>query len=308
MIPIQDASYKLHSLRQQQSRHPGDEKDAKFHQDRQFCIHNLLTSTGDILDAVQIDGLIAPRCNIQQREEQNVKEMITQRCPDFWKYEDKELLRDVSGVDRLLGVRCYVLDTFGFRRKLLDTAAPSIKVLSIDGAWFSDLLTVHTMPHLRSLKVSGDAKDTGLNVTPNAGQLSTLAARQCGLTWLHVHSAGLPLAIMTSLLKAHAHTLETLQLRMGTETDQVWSKNHPKPWLWDSRELVAVMEKVREQCRMRALRRVLVLRKPPSVCHPVLELRHDVVACAAHLAALRWRLPGAQVLCDICDGVAPEEL
>ncbi|KAK3913835.1 DNA-directed RNA polymerase subunit beta', partial [Frankliniella fusca] len=76
MIPIQGASYKLHSLRQQQYRHPGDEKDAKFHLDRQFCMHNLLTSTGDILDAVQIDRLIAPRCNIQQGEEQHVKEMV----------------------------------------------------------------------------------------------------------------------------------------------------------------------------------------------------------------------------------------
>ncbi|KAK3931720.1 Roquin-1 [Frankliniella fusca] len=151
--------------------------------------------------------------------------------PDCWTRDDKELLRAVSGVGRLLGVRW---SGGPLRNLLLKTAAPSVEELSIDDVRREELLTVHAMPRLRRLEVSGDPGlyQYGGGMGPT---LPSLSAGQCGLTWLHVHSGGLSLNTMISLL-AHAHTLETLQLRMGTETSKEWL--NCGGWPWSSYELV----------------------------------------------------------------------
>ncbi|KAK3931721.1 Proteoglycan 4 [Frankliniella fusca] len=227
--------------------------------------------------------------------------------PDCWTTKDEELVRTVSGVGRLLGVRCFGCSSLHLKGLLLETAAPSVEELSIDGVLRDDLVTVHAMPRLRRLEVSGDTslRQYGGGMGPS---LPSLSAGQCGLTWLHVHSGGLPENAMTSLLQAHAHTLETLQLRMGTETCQKWL--NCGGWPWSSYELVNMLQTMRyySQRKMTALRRVLVLRKTPVSSPVAFVLRHDKTACAAHLAAVRWYLLGVQVQCDICDGVDSEEL
>ncbi|KAK3928319.1 Roquin-1 [Frankliniella fusca] len=231
---------------------------------------------------------------------------IAADCPDCWRTKDEELLRAVSGVGRLLGVRCSGGIHCPLRDLLLKTAAPSVEELSIDGVRWKDLLTVQAMPRLRRLEVSGDPSLYQYGGWGKGPTLPSLSAGQCGLTWLHVHSSGLSLNTMISLLLAHAHTLETLQLRMGTETCKEWL--NCGGWPWSSYELVNVLRSVLWQTELTALRRVLVLRKTP-VSRPVpFVLRHDKTECAAHLTALRWCLFGAQVQCDICDDVDPEEL
>ncbi|KAK3913328.1 Roquin-1 [Frankliniella fusca] len=227
------------------------------------------------------------------------------KCPDCWRTNDKELFRALSGVGRLLGVRCSGRSLPLLKFLLLHTAAPSVEELSIDGVRREDLVTVHAMPRLRRLEVSGgpSLRKEGGGKGPS---LPPLSAGRCGLTWLHVHSGGLPVNTMISLLQAHAHTLETLQLRMGTETDKEWL--NCGGWPWSSYELVNMLQIMRGQRKLTALRRVLVLRKTPLSSPALLVLRHDKSACAAHLAVVRWHLLGVQVQCDICDGVDPEEL
>ncbi|KAK3922282.1 Roquin-1 [Frankliniella fusca] len=218
------------------------------------------------------------------------------------------LLRELD-VGRLLGVRCSGHDgasplteeALSLTDQLLKTAAPSVEELSIDSVHHTHLPTVHAMPRLRRLEVSS-------GYIPSGGpSLPSLSAGQCSLTWLYVHSRGLPLTTMSSLLQAHAHTLETLQLCMGTETNEE-NIADSRTWPWNSYELVKILRMMRGQRKMTALRRVLVLRKTPVLSRVAFVLRHDKTACAAHLAVVRWHLPGVQVQCDICDDVDPEEL
>lgn len=184
-------------------------------------------------------------------------------------------LRDAVGVTRL--VELYCTGDPAWCLALLESAAPTLEQL---GVWDLDeahLRVVHAMPRLRRLDIWSIV---GL-LDAQPPVLPALSQGHTGLQWLRVK--GLPRATTLSLLRAHSHSLEDLQLVVGTTFDGEW----PQSGCSDLHSLL-------QQCGLRVLRRLVMWYANPDVTH-------EAAPCRQQRGRMRRVLPGAKVLCNVCD-------
>ncbi|XP_052126164.1 uncharacterized protein LOC113215182 isoform X4 [Frankliniella occidentalis] len=199
--------------------------------------------------------------------------------PNERQQDKAALLAAAPGVTRLVSVRCDKDPAWSLQ--LLQRAAPTLERLRVICPREAHLRAVHAMPRLRRLHVVGD--DALLAQPP---ELPALPPGHAGLQWLWVHR--LPRATAQSLLRAHGGTLEELVLYVGTAGSRRWPAS------------CGDLHSLLQQSGLRALRR-LVLRRD-IVCS------HERAACREQRAEVRRVLPGAEVLCSMCDGVEEEQV
>ncbi|XP_026279680.2 uncharacterized protein LOC113207363 [Frankliniella occidentalis] len=204
--------------------------------------------------------------------------------PDDEQQRKAAALRDAPGVRRLVGVRCDRDPAWSLQ--LLQRAAPSVEQLSVYGPREAHLRAVHAMPRLTRLLLS--CHDAALAAQPP--ELPALPTGHSRLQWLRVWDfprAGATL--LQSLLRAHGHSLEFLQLQVGTAGDKEWP------------ESCGDLHSLLEPCGLRALRR-LVLQRGAR------RFTHGPAPCGQQRAQVRRVLPGAEVLCIECDDVEWDDL
>ncbi|XP_052126152.1 uncharacterized protein LOC113215182 isoform X2 [Frankliniella occidentalis] len=194
-----------------------------------------------------------------------------------------DLLAQVPGVTRLLGVWCDGHPAWSLQ--LLQNAAPTVERLSLCRALEAHLRAVHAMPRLRRLSVWGD---DALLVDAQPPVVPAFPPGHAGLQWLMVNN--LPRATTQSLLWAHGGTLEELWLYVGTAGSNAWP------------ESCGDLHSLLQQSGLRALRRIVLRRKVQW------GASHEPAACSQQRAEVRRVLPGAEVLCSMCDGVEEEQV
>ncbi|XP_026290002.2 uncharacterized protein LOC113214754 [Frankliniella occidentalis] len=211
--------------------------------------------------------------------EMNVED-VSQTGPTARQQEKEARLAEAPGVTRLVKVWCH--EDPAWSLQLLRCAAPSLELLSVYFALEDHLREVHdAMPRLRRLELSGGY--ALLHAQPP--ELPTLPPGRDGLQWLSVGT--LPRATTQSLLKAHAGTLEELQLYVGTPGIKEWP------------DTCGDLHSLLQQSGLQALRRLVLRRWGCS---------HKPVTCSEQRAEVRRVLPGAEVLCSECDPVELAEV
>ncbi|XP_026287133.1 uncharacterized protein LOC113212585 [Frankliniella occidentalis] len=198
--------------------------------------------------------------------------------PNERQQDKAALLAAAPGVTRLVEVNCDGDPAWSLQ--LLQRAAPTLERLHVRHPREAHLRAVHAMPRLRRLYVVGNA----LRAQPP--ELPALPPGHTGLQWLRVYN--IPRATTQSLLRAHGGTLEELELWVGTAGSIGW-------WQKSCGDLHSLLQ----HSRLRALRRLMLRRDWYS---------HEPAACREQRAEVRRVLPGAEVLCDTCDGVEQEEV
>ncbi|XP_052121910.1 uncharacterized protein LOC113218216 isoform X2 [Frankliniella occidentalis] len=197
--------------------------------------------------------------------------IISRYRPDFMKQEKFVALLDARGVTRLVDVYCNVDPAWSL--ELLQIAAPSVEQLSVRNPLsgvhnYFHMLAVRAMPRLRRLEVICE----GFLGLP-AIVFNAPPPGHAGLQWLRVDR--MFRSELQFMLRHNAHSLETLQMLMGT------SRMGPDP----QPEL--------ELNGLRALRRLV---------HNRIDGGHSADDCKLQLAEVRRRvLPGVEVFCDACD-------
>ncbi|XP_052132589.1 uncharacterized protein LOC113217115 [Frankliniella occidentalis] len=220
-----------------------------------------------------------PPAEARPSREMDVGEISWTR-PDDLKQEKAAALEDASGVTRLVDVRCHRDPEWSL--ELLQRAAPSLEQLSVHRPSEAHLLSVHAMPLLRRLHVTG-----GPIPDPTDTLLPTLPPGHAGLQWLSVW--GLSRNTLQSLLEAHSGSLEELQLTVGV----LRGDNASYPF--SDRDLHNLLQ----LCGLRAMRKIVLKRG---------SVYHEVDQCVWQKSWVRLRIDGAEVLCDRCDGVATDAL
>ncbi|KAK3928807.1 Roquin-1 [Frankliniella fusca] len=204
---------------------------------------------------------------------------LSRSAPGARQEEKAAALQEAQGVVRLVGVWCHSDPAWSL--ELLQRAAPTVERLEMNGPREPHLRAVHAMPRLRRLRVECD--EGALDAAPP--ELGALPPGHSGLRWLRVWR--LPRATLQALLQAHGGTLEELELEVGTPGKQEWPRS------------CSDLHSLLEQCGLRALRRLVLLRG---------LYRHIDKGCRGQRAAVRAALPGVQhVLCNVCYDVQPEE-
>lgn len=137
--------------------------------------------------------------------------------------EKAATLVDVTGVERLVNVECNRDPDWSLQ--LLQCAASSLEQLSVFYPQEAHLHALQTMPRLRRLHVShpgGSANE----IVPDAlaPVLQALPPGYGGLQWLRAWR--LPRPTLQSLLSAHGHSLEYLQLRVDTRSSFITLRQH----------------------------------------------------------------------------------
>ncbi|XP_026288213.2 uncharacterized protein LOC113213382 [Frankliniella occidentalis] len=190
------------------------------------------------------------------------------------------------GVERLVGVHCHI--DHAWCLQLLQRAAPTVERLGVYRCSRVHLQTVHAMPRLRRLHLTGDGDDSGLEGEPLV--LPALPPCHGGLQWLSVDVDSLPHATIKSLLQAHSFSLEELVLQIVRDRSY--------------RDLPSLLER----CELRALRK-LVLDRSHIIYMGLDRTFVPLDSCVQARADVRRVLiTEAEVLCSRCDRVQLEEV
>ncbi|KAK3931588.1 F-box DNA helicase 1 [Frankliniella fusca] len=197
---------------------------------------------------------------------------ITYSPPGEKQAEKDAALQQAQGVLRLMDLSC--ADDPAWSLQLLHAAAPTVERLSVRGIGEPHLHAVHAMPRLHRLYLECP-QDAMRTVPP---ELGPLPEGHDGLRWLRAWS--LPRGTLQSLLRAHAATLEELEMWVGSPGK--------KEWPFSCSDLHYLLG----QCGLQRLRKLLLWRGNCS---------HS--KCKEQLAALSQALPGTEIMCDKCHGV-----
>ncbi|XP_052120852.1 uncharacterized protein LOC127748951 isoform X2 [Frankliniella occidentalis] len=202
--------------------------------------------------------------------------------------ERDNVLRRARG-ERRMDVR-WCRKNMDWTGALLRAVEPTVEELSLHCPSDDHVRAVQAMPLLQRLSIRCDAYSRIILVpeTPRG---------HAGLRWLSVWR--LPRPTLRSLLSAHARTLETLWLFVGTRGPAT------ARWPFACPDVHVLLD----ECRLLALRRLVLARNTEASTPHGDHIHHSASACAQQRAAVRAVLmqTEVEVLCDVCDHVRLEE-